>query len=123
MNIEVILTLLTGHFFADFVFQSHWMATNKCKNFNALFSHVLVYSAAMIPIVFVIFGYLTGSLNGTISYMLLNGFLHMVTDFITSRSTSFLWKKENTHMFFVVVGFDQLIHQATLLTTLYFWIN
>jgi hypothetical protein len=39
---------------------------------------------------------------------------------VTSRITSRLWQEEREHDFFVVVGFDQLIHQVTLAATLWF---
>jgi hypothetical protein len=45
--------------------------------------------------------------------------LHFVTDYITSRISSKLWAKQDWHRFFVTIGFDQLIHQATLAFTLW----
>jgi len=49
-----------------------------------------------------------------------NGVLHFATDFVTSRITSRLWYQQREHDFFVMVGLDQLIHQITLATTLWF---
>lgn len=54
---------------------------------------------------------------------LVNGALHFGTDFFTSRWTSALYAKQDWHNFFAVVGFDQLIHQATLALTLWVLIN
>jgi len=42
---------------------------------------------------------------------------HWLSDLFTSRWTSKLWEKKDVHNFFVVIGFDQLIHATTLLIT------
>jgi hypothetical protein len=53
----------------------------------------------------------------------INGALHFVTDYITSRASSNLWEEKKWHRFFVMIGFDQLIHQATLASTLWIMIT
>jgi len=50
-------------------------------------------------------------------FALLNGAIHFVVDYNTSRVTSRLWQEKRVHDFFVVVGFDQLLHSITLLGT------
>jgi hypothetical protein len=52
-----------------------------------------------------------------------NGALHFVTDYFTSQATSKLWADQNWHRFFVMIGFDQLIHQATLASTLWMMVT
>ena len=54
-----------------------------------------------------------------ITFTVVNAALHFVTDYITSRITSKLWAKQDWHRFFVTIGFDHLIHQATLAFTLW----
>jgi Protein of unknown function (DUF3307) len=126
MNIWVILSLLTGHYVADFLLQSHWMASNKSKRLDALSLHVAVYSAALFFTIFSIMAWFTAySVNDVLklsfSFVLVNGLIHWATDFITSRITSELWAKKEYHWFFCVIGFDQLMHQFALLITLQKW--
>jgi hypothetical protein len=50
-------------------------------------------------------------------FAVVNSALHFVTDFCTSRATSALWKKDQRHWFFVVIGLDQAIHMTCLFVT------
>lgn len=103
MNIELILTIVWLHWLADFVFQSHWMASNKSKRLDALLIHIAVYTATLC-----VLGW---------RWALLNGALHFITDFVTSRWSSRLWAKGEMHNFFVVIGLDQAIHLTCLMST------
>jgi len=89
------------HFLADFVAQNDWMAINKSQSFKALGLHSLVYSFCFLG-----FGL------GFMLWMLLT---HLIIDGITSRVTSYYWKQEKRHEFFVVIGFDQLLHNLVLI--------
>lgn len=99
----VILCLLTVHFVADFVCQSNSIATRKSKDWSALLSHVLVYTAWL---------FLFGPW-----YALANGVLHFATDAVTSRISAYYWQANRRHAFFVTIGADQLIHAYTLILT------
>ena len=54
------------------------------------------------------------------AWILLNGVLHLITDAVTSRITYKLWGRSKMHDFFVVVGFDQMIHYTCLFVTLWY---
>ncbi len=126
MTLTIPIYLLATHFVADFIFQSDWMALNKSKDNKALGVHCLIYSLC-----FVYLGLL---------FSLLTLLTHFTTDFLTSRLTSKLWfvdlriRSNNLekilrwpffakidlrkrHWFFVMIGFDQLIHYVTLALT------
>lgn len=121
-TILIVLGILASHWVSDFVLQSHWMATNKSKSMDALLSHVAVYYVSMIACTGALFYHLYG-VDAELWVMLalwwfINGIAHLGVDFVTSRITSRLWAKGDYHNFFVVVGFDQLLHYACLFVTL-----
>jgi len=108
------VALLVTHWVADFICQTHWQASNKSKNNVALGRHVGTYTAILALSSVVLFG-VTAAVG---AFVIVNGVLHFGTDYFTSRATSKLYAKQDWHNFFVVVGFDQLIHQTTLAATM-----
>lgn len=100
---ENIILLTWLHFFSDFILQSDKMAINKSSSLKWLTIHVTVY---IIP--FLYFGW---------KFALVNYIAHWTTDFFSSRATTYLWKKEKRHWFFVVIGLDQAIHMTCLFLT------
>lgn len=107
ISVITVIGLLSLHFLADFILQSDEMARGKSTSNKWLGLHVLVYT-----IIFMIVGP---------TYAILNGVLHFITDWFTSRLSAKMWKAERVHDFFVVIGGDQLIHTITLILT-YIWI-
>lgn len=101
----MMLELIWIHFIADFLLQSHKMSINKSKNFYWLCWHCIIYG---LP--FLLFG-----LNFALAVI---GW-HLIIDFVTSKITSRLWKANEYHWFFCVIGFDQALH----LTILYMLAN
>lgn len=114
------LSLLLTHFLSDFLLQTDWMALNKSKSNEALTLHALTYATpfALFGFRFAVYTFLT----------------HWITDYFTSRCTTKLWFfrevpsyyedeivyapiPSRRHWFFVMIGFDQLIHAFTLATT------
>jgi hypothetical protein len=109
-----LLILLAVHWFADFVLQTHWQATNKSKRNDALAAHVGTYIIVLAVASWVMFG----SEIAWLLFVAVNGTLHFATDWLTSRLSSRLYAKQDFHNFFVVIGFDQLVHQVTLASTM-----
>jgi hypothetical protein len=133
INIVNVLCILLTHFIADFLCQTRTMATQKSKSLYWLSVHVLTYTVV--------------TLIGWVTFLTINdgypdkGFMdvllrifvtvwdigvplviitfitHWVTDFCTSKLTTYLWSKKEEWKFFAVIGFDQLIHATTLLGT------
>ena len=103
------------HFVGDFVFQSHWMASNKSKNNAALVLHVGIWTGCIgIPaFLALILGII--NVNAVLLYIAINFVSHLIIDYISSRITSRLWAKQSWHNFFVAIGFDQLLHFIFLL--------
>lgn len=95
------------HWVADFICQSDWMAKNKSSSNEALALHVLTYTFVLTV--------LTG-FSG--KYAIINGLAHFCIDYVTSRVSSKQWKLGNVHNFFVVIGFDQMLHVMMLIYTM-----
>lgn len=110
---KLFLALLVVHWVADFVLQTHWQAQNKSNRADALALHVGTYTLVLSFASFVLMG-----IDGII-FAYVNGVMHFWTDYVTSRWSSRLYAKQDWHNFFVVIGFDQLVHQLTLAGTLY----
>lgn len=107
MNLSIIIFIFAWQFIGDFVLQINWMALNKSKRLLPLTAHVIVYSSGLFFI-----GW---------KFALLNGAAHWLTDFVTSRLSSKAWKSEKRHLFFVIIGADQMIHHITLFSS-YLWL-
>ena len=116
---QILPIIFIAHWFADFVFQTSWMAENKSSNLQALHCHVSAYS--LILLLFLMNPFYTFwneiSFEKVIWFVLINGILHGIVDFFTSKISSFFWKTNQIHNFFVTVGFDQLLHQICLIYT------
>jgi len=120
----VVSLILWHHFIADFVCQTDWMAKNKSSNYKALLAHVAVYTVVLgsgISSFFYFADVMPIDYTLVVFWALLNGILHGVVDFCTSRASSYFWSKGDTHNFFVVIGFDQFLHSITLIGT-FIWI-
>ena len=137
----VPLSLLLAHFIGDFVCQTDGMAKNKSTSWLWLSLHAAVYA-----FVLNLWGLWFFELGGAaLLFWAITLVTHFLTDAVTSRITSKLWffkpVKElystlgtirvngeyypifaqvggNRHYFFVMIGFDQLIHYWTLAWTL-----
>lgn len=94
------ITLVILHFFADFVLQNDWMALNKSRRMLPLVTHTAVYALIFLP-----FGW---------KFATVTWIAHTVQDYITSRGTRRLYEAKENHWFFVLIGFDQVLHYVQL---------
>lgn len=110
----MIIYILLLHFIGDFCLQTKWMAESKSKNWEALTAHVFVYCLTLFCGIGV-----TGmfSINDLCRFAIINFIIHLVIDSITSRCTKIALEHKNMHVFFAIVGFDQFLHNVTLLLT------
>ncbi len=102
ISLTTLLALFAVHFIADFFVQTEHQALNKSKNIWPLARHCITYAICFLP-----FG---------IVFAILTGMMHMVVDYATSKMTSSLWAKGETRKFFQVIGLDQFLHAASLVT-------
>lgn len=119
ISLYLILWLLTIHYVADWVMQSRADARAKSHCNRALTNHVCTYSAILL---FVLLQYPRLSSAAVFEYVLLNGVLHWITDWVTSRlnvralgGATLLANTPKT--FWCGIGADQLIHSITLILT------
>ena len=127
MNLSFIeiFSIIFIHWVADFVFQTHWQATNKSKDDMALLSHTATYSVTWFIPIFVLFLYFCKindvyfKINVSFFFCIITLVIHTITDYFTSRLNSKLWVKGDVHNFFVSVGFDQCLHYVQLFLTYY----
>jgi hypothetical protein len=112
-----LVVLLATHWVGDFVLQTNFQASNKNKRLDVLSLHVATYTATLFVVAAILFGWMLA-----VTFAAVNGALHFATDYFTSRATSKL-AKQNWHRFFMMIGFDQLIHQATLASTLWIMVT
>lgn len=113
-----LVALLATHWVGDFVLQTDFQASNKSRRLDALSLHAATYTATLFLAAVILFG-----LVAAVIFAALNGALHFATDYITSRASSKLWAEQNWRRFFMMIGFDQLIHQATLALTLWMMVT
>lgn len=113
--------LIVQHFIFDWLFQTRWMANNKSKSWAALLAHVAVVSLGLSLTLWAII-WSGGSPTYPLTWVAFNTLAHFVTDAITSRLTSRLYKAGKEKWFFTVIGFDQMIHYLTLFITAEWWL-
>ena len=107
--------ILLIHWICDFILQNDEMAKGKSQSMYWLTSHIWRYSWTLfvLSLPFV----LSTSIMNIVLFTIINGGSHCIIDYFTSRRTSYLWKQQRVHDFFVCIGFDQFLHVAILYIT------
>jgi hypothetical protein len=108
MPVPVVFVLLFIHWIGDFLFQTSAMATQKATSIKWLSIHVTVYTATLL-----FFSVWLLDTEIAIQFSLLNGALHWITDFFTSKLMARYLQRPR--IYYPLMGFDQLIHQGCLL--------
>lgn len=121
MEFNYLIFLFVAHFVGDYLLQSDEIAKKKSKCFKSLFIHIsfIFISFFVINLIYLkIFGGYNSYLD-FIKIPLLNSVIHLVIDFFTSKWASKLYSK-NVHYYYVILGFDQLLHYLTVLLLIKF---
>ncbi len=107
ISIQTLYWLLLTHYIADFTLQTTYMSKNKSTSNKALGLHCLIYGLC-----FLWLGFVPAFILGS---------SHFIIDYISSRLTSWFFKRDDIHNFFVIVGADQFLHSMVLFAVyLYF---
>lgn len=115
----VFIYILLVHWVADFLLQTRHMATRKSESNYYLSLHVTIYSFTTIML-WVLFFLIIGTHMTTFTVFLslaVTFVTHWLTDYVTSRQTSKLFKAKKEKEFFNMIGLDQWIHALTLFLT------
>jgi len=117
----ILITVLFIHWVGDFVAQSRWMAENKSKDNKALLIHIGIYTAVLFLGLSLFKGYL-GHLpaSGIAYFIIINAVIHLCIDYCTSRLNAYLWTNQKITPFWWSIGFDQFLHNVTLLTSAWY---
>ncbi len=102
--------IIINHFIGDFAFQTRMMGDNKWKSLYWLGIHVLVYTLVM---GFLSFPFFPSALIW-IQWLALNSFLHLCTDYVTSKLSHKFYDEKNYKYFWTTIGADQTIHSLIL---------
>ena len=142
MNLLEIFSILLIHWFADFVLQTDKQAKGKSKNWSDLIAHTKMYSFVWLIVgsMYLYISYQTFSpprelCINVVYFTLITFVTHTITDYFTSRLNSklipkteilasypeyFKYKKDSSwYLFFVSIGFDQILHYIQLFLTYY----
>jgi hypothetical protein len=110
--LAIFLVVLLVHWLADFIVQTNWQALNKSENNWALSYHVASYTVCLV---------IMSAFFPTIPWwwVLINGLVHWPVDWCTSRWSASLFHRQKRREMFIVIGFDQFLHQLALGVTLF----
>ena len=110
----IYIYLLVAHYISDFLFQTRKMGEGKSTSIKLLTEHVLVYTSMILLVcspAVLFFG------KVIIYWALVNGVLHWITDYFTSRASKRAYDRGDLKSFWWIIGLDQLIHGICLFIT------
>ncbi len=112
-----MLAFQLKHFLCDFVLQTQTQATKKCfYGHIAGVTHAGTHAIGSIPALLIL-----GADLRTIAVLLIGEFLvHYHTDWFKARTDRTRADVGQDHVFWMLFGLDQLIHQLTYIVMIYF---
>lgn len=113
----ILLLLLLVHWIGDFVFRIGLITKGKSTSILLLLEHQFWYALVMSAGLFMMLSYPPFGLtfhNAALFVFFVVG-LHLVTDYVVSKIKAFAFNKAKVHTFFIMSGFDQLVHVSTLI--------
>lgn len=113
--IGFIAAMLIKHYLSDFIFQTETIVSKKGSNPRYLLLHSLHHALASFIVVILFFDLSLAALI-FIAEML----IHTILDWIKANPNLLGRYQPPTTQFFIVFGFDQLLHQLTYLGYAYF---
>lgn len=115
----VVWLILFAHWICDFVLQTDKQAVGKSRHWDCLLEHTGTYSLSIFFFMLMLIPFNLITISGDFVFILITFVCHTITDYFTSRLNSRLWREEKRHLFFVSIGFDQLLHFTQLIFTYY----
>lgn len=108
-----IIILLLIHLIGDLFFQGSKLSRLKASKIPALLEHTGIYT-----FILTIFSAIWLSLTPlqSVTFGLVNGVLHFIVDFFTSKLKKKYWSV-NEERYFTLVGIDQFLHIVILFIT------
>lgn len=112
MTVKIVIILFM-HLFGDFLLQGSSMSKIKMSKIGYLFLHVFIYTT-----LFVVLSPLLLSLTFQEGLIFggINGGLHLVIDFITSKIKKIFWEK-NEGVYIAIISIDNILHIGILIYT------
>ena len=122
-----LIVIFILHFIGDFIFQPYWMKIKKSRQSSTMLLHILLYTSVLTVGLSIFY-----SNAIAISYAVLNGAIHFLVDYASSRVISSssrelivregpepLYERVDMHVPILFLGADQLLHHVSLIVTWY----
>lgn len=113
-----MIKLICLHFIADFILQSREMGKKKSQKFNWLVKHLCIQFLIFYPFTSLQFSFVNALIHGIIDWYIWKAYKYSVVKrFPLEKYTFYVdFKYWEDHLFYTTIGFDQMLHTATLIS-------
>lgn len=125
INIITVLFLLLNHYICDFIYQEQKIRVTKSFSIKSLLIHTIMYSF-IFSLHLLTYELITSQsievvsiLMSVLKFMGLTFVVHTVTDYITSKMSSFYYKRDDNFNTMNIIGLDQWTHYVQIILTYY----